>query len=96
MKRFWLTVWCLFAAATLAAKVTTFDNFEYQGRPLLLPDVQKYQPGEGAFALPAKFTVAFPKGEEIVLEQLADELKRFPGVTASAAYGLLLVLLGAG
>ena len=87
MKRFLFTVWCLFAAATLAAKVTTFDNFEYKGRPLLLPDVQKYQAGEGAFAIPAKFTVAFPKGEDIVLEQLADELKRFPGVTASAAEG---------
>ena len=83
MKRL-LWLGCLFLTLLLSA-ARPFDNFEYLGRPLQLPDVQKYQAAEGVFAIPEKFTVASPESESIILEQLADELKRFPWVNAAAA-----------
>ena len=83
MKKLMLLV-LLSAAALLSAGVTTFDNFRKGDRPLLIPEVQSYQAGKGVLQLPAKFTVAFPAGEEIILEQLAGELKRFPGIAVTA------------
>ena len=71
------------AALSLRAAVLTFDNYRKNGQPLLIPEVQSYKAENGLLPLPAKFTVAFPKGEEIILEQLTDELKRFPGVAVS-------------
>ncbi len=70
------------AAATSQAEITTFANFERNGIPVLIPEVQKYQAGEGAFRLPDTLTVSVPTGEELIVEQLSDELKRF-GQTAA-------------
>ena len=82
MKKFSVSVLLLVAAAWAQAAVLTFDNYVKEGRPLLIPEVHSYQAREGTLKLPDKFTVSFPKGEEIVLEQLAEELKRFPGIAA--------------
>ena len=64
------------AAATLAAEVMTFANFERNGIPVLIPEVQKYQSTPDLFKLPDRLTVAVPQGEELIAEQLADEIKR--------------------
>ena len=72
------------AATVLTAEVMTFANFEKNGVPVLIPAVQKYESREGIFHLPNTLTVALPAGEELVLEQLAQELRRF-GKTAAAA-----------
>ena len=63
----------LFAAAltvtvVLSAAVRDFQNFQRDGKPVLIPAVQKYEPAGGAFALPATLTVSVPAGEETVLE----------------------------
>ena len=83
MKKFSVLVLLFAAAAWLQAAVLTFDNYVKDGRPLLIPEVHSYQAREGTLKLPDKFTVSFPKGEDIVLEQLAEELKRFPGVAVA-------------
>lgn len=70
-----LTFAVLFPA--LHAKVTPILNFERDGKPVLIPGVQEYRPGTGAFKMPDKFIVSLPKGEEMVLEQLEGDLKRF-------------------
>ena len=75
----------LLSAALFAGGARTFGNFERNGVPVLVPQVQKYAPGQGAFKLPEKFTVAVPAGEELIVEQLGDALKRFPGVKVEAA-----------
>ncbi len=80
---FFIAVCCY--AATLSAAVMPFSNFERDGRPVLVPGVQNYRSEAGSFALPRKFTVSVPAGEEIILEQLGTDLKRFPGIEASAA-----------
>ena len=83
--------WCfLFAALVIsgvlsAGGVRTFDNFGRNGIPVLVPQVQKYEPGEGAFKLPETLTVAVPAGEALIVEQLGDALKRFPAVKVEAA-----------
>ena len=75
----------LSAAAVLSqAAVLTFDNCTKGGRPLLIPEVHSYRAREGKLKLPEKFTVAFPRSEDIILEQLTGELKRFPAVAVSA------------
>ena len=73
----------MLGAAVAAAEVTTFANFERDGVPVLIPEVQKYEARDGVFALPETLTVAVPAGEELIVEQLAQELKRF-GKTAEA------------
>ena len=79
-----LVLMLLSAAAVLAqAAVQTFDNYRKNGQPLLIPEVQSYKAEKGVLPLPAKFTVAFPESEDIILEQLTAELKRFPGVAAA-------------
>ena len=62
------------AALSLRAAVQTFDNYRKNGQPLLIPEVQSYKAEKGLLPLPAKFTVAFPAGEDIILEQLTAEL----------------------
>ena len=72
----------LCAAVSLSAKVLTFDNFERNGAPVLIPQVREYRADDGAFKLPKVLTVALPAGEELIAEQLDAELKRF-GVKAA-------------
>lgn len=80
--------WLLFAAfaasLALSAKVTAVRAYEQNGRPLLIPAVQKYESSAGAFKFPAKLKVSVPAGEGIILEQLGSGLARF-GVAVEAA-----------
>lgn len=88
MKKMCCLLAALFAAAGLSAgSVRTIGNFERNGVPVLVPQVQKYVPGQEAFKLPEKFTVAVPAGEELIVEQLGDALKRFSDVKVEAASG---------
>ena len=85
MKKYLSAIVVLFLAASVGASgVMTFVNFERDGVPVLIPEVQKYEAAEGAFPLPDTLGVAIPAGEELIVEQLADDLKRF-GKTAAAA-----------
>ena len=83
MKRLIPIFAALLAAATLRAEITTFANFERNGVPVLIPEVQKYEARGGAFHLPDRLEVSVPAGEELIVEELAGELKRF-GKTAEA------------
>ena len=83
MKRLIPIFAALLAATTLRAEVTTFANFERNGVPVLIPEVQKYEAREGAFPLPDMLKVAVPAGEELIVEQTAEAVKRF-GKTAEA------------
>ncbi len=76
-------VLALSAAASLSAAVLDFQNFERDGKPVLIPEVQKYEAADGVCKLPSKLTVSVPAGEKLILEQLDGELKRF-GVSAVA------------
>ena len=72
----------MFAFATaLQAAVMPFAEFMRDGKPVLVPGVQKYESGfEVAedFTLPPVLTVSVPAGEEIIIELLAEALQRFP------------------
>ena len=70
----------LSCALTLAAEVVPISNFRAGDRPMLVPRVQQYRAETGALKLPELLTVSVPDGEELIAEQLADALKRFPGV----------------
>lgn len=83
MKKTFSLLVLLFAAAVLRAEITTFANFERNGAPVLIPEAQKYEAKGGAFPLPDTLTVSVPAGEELIVEQLADGVKRF-GKTAEA------------
>ena len=63
--------------------VLDFQNCERDGQPVLIPAVREYAAAEGTFALPKQLAVTLPAGEELILEQLNKDLKRF-GVTAAA------------
>ena len=76
------------AAAALAAEVMTFANFERNGLPVLIPEVQKYEAREGVFPLSETLTVAVPPGEELIVEQLSADLKRFGRTAAVSADGV--------
>ena len=81
----WIAAALCLGAATLSASVRPFELYEYaDGRPILIPEVQNYRADAGTLKLPAAFTVALPEGEELVLEQLAGELKRFPEVKVTS------------
>ena len=82
MKRLIPVFAALLAAVALRAEVATFANFERNGVPVLIPEVQKYEARTGVFALPDKLTVAVPAGEELIVEELADDMKRFGGTAA--------------
>ena len=85
MKKFFAGLYLLALGAALAAtEVAVIDNFRRGNEPVLIPGVQKYRPAAGVVALPDTLTVAVPAGEELIVEQLAGEMKRFGG-TAEAA-----------
>ncbi|MBQ6352201.1 MAG: beta-N-acetylhexosaminidase, partial [Lentisphaeria bacterium] len=77
----------LLTAAILSAEVMPFANFTKNDVPVLVPAVRKYDARSGVFALPDTLSVALPRGEELVLEQLAAELKRFGRSAAAATEG---------
>ena len=83
MKKLFTVIFALALGAASAAGVVRIDNFGTADAPVLIPGVQKYEAREGAFPLPDTLTVAVPEGEELIVEQLADEVKRF-GKTAEA------------
>ena len=75
-------------AALLQAAVTPFSYYTRpDGTPLLIPQVREYKLGEGVLKFPAEVTVSVPKGEELIVEEIADELKRFPAIKVSAKDG---------
>ena len=75
----------LIGAAALQAAVMPFSYYtRSDGRPLLIPEVREYRSGEGVLKFPAAVTVSVPAGEELIIEQLAAELKRFSEVKVSA------------
>ena len=81
MKRTTLLSACaaaLFAAAELGA--LPIDNrVNPDGTPVLIPAVQKYQPGRGTLALPAEFTYSAPAAADNEAGVLAELVKRrFP------------------
>ena len=89
-----LTVTMLLAASLLfgetnesnngsAKKVFPVSNFTRDSVPMLVPRVQKYAAASGVFKFD-RLTVAVPDGEELIVEQLAESLKRFPNVTVAA------------
>ena len=59
------------------AVVAPVLNYERDGRPVLVPEVREYKAESGVCKLPAKLTVAVPAGEELIIEELGAELKRF-------------------
>ena len=73
-----------FISAVAAAEVIQIENFAHSHTPVLIPAVQKHVPYLGVVELPDVLTVSVPKGEELIVEQLAGEMKRF-GRTAKAA-----------
>jgi len=77
MKHFLTFIAASVAVLTLRAEVMTFADFERNGVPVLIPEVQKYEARNGTFPLPDTLTVSVPAGEELIVEQLANELKRF-------------------
>ena len=80
------SIWCILllgAAVSLAAAVMDFQNCERDGKPVLIPAVHEYKAADGVLKLPKKFTVSVPAGEELILEQLSKDLKRF-GITVAA------------
>ena len=83
-RKFFAVIPALLFTIALGAAVAPILNFERDGKPVLIPDVQKFRSESGKFRLPGKFTVALPEGEETVLEQLGRELKRF-GTTVEPA-----------
>ena len=83
MKKYLSAIVALFLAASVwASGVMTFANFERSGVPVLIPEAQKYDARDGVFPLPDTLTVTVPDGEELIVEQLADDLKHF-GKTAT-------------
>ena len=88
MKKSFITAACLLCAAVLQAAVTPFSYYtRSDGTPLLIPQVREYKAGEGSVKIPAAATVAVPKGEELIIEEIAAELKRFPEIKVSAKDG---------
>ena len=79
-KCFLAALWIAAALSPVAAQLSVFDNYTREGRPLLIPEVREYHAAEGIFRLPAEFTVSVPAGEELILEQLSGDLKRFGAV----------------
>ena len=77
---------CIAAAALAAISVSAAApilNYERAGRPVLIPEVKAYKAETGVCKLPERLTVAVPEGEELIIEELSAELKRF-GNSAAA------------
>lgn len=83
MLRLFAAVAVLSAALALDAAIMPFRNLKKNGQPVLIPSVRSYRAEAGGFALPQKLTVTVPAGEELIIEQLDGELRRF-GATAEA------------
>ena len=65
-------------ALPLSATVVPFACYSRpDGRPLLIPEVREYRAAAGVVRFPAELAVAVPAGEELVVEEIAEELKRF-------------------
>ena len=88
MKRTLLPAAFFACVLTLSAAVTPFSYYTRpDGTPLLIPQVREYKPGEGSVKFPAEVTVSVPKGEELIVEEIAAECKRFPEIKVSAKEG---------
>ena len=71
----------VFVTAMLQATVMPFAEFMRDGKPVLVPGVQKYEAGfelAEDFTLPQLLTVSVPAGEELIVELLTESLQRFP------------------
>ena len=65
MKKMCFLLAALFVAAGLfAGSVRTFDNFGRGGVPVLVPRVQKYEPGEGVDSFAYRTTPTDPRDED--------------------------------
>ena len=71
------------AAPVVSSAVSPILNYERDGRPVLVPEVKEYQAGTGLCKLPERLTVAVPAGEELIVEELAAELKRFGAIAVA-------------
>ena len=69
-------------SADFPATVIPVGNTRLNGQPVLVPDVQQIKQTGGSFKIPKKVTVAVPDSETLIVEQLANALKRF-GITVS-------------
>ncbi len=77
----------LLGVSTIAGAAAISNFTGGNGYPLLIPGVQKFTPENGSFRLPERFTILAPEGEKLVVEQISDELKRFPEVRAERVTG---------
>ena len=85
MKRTLAFAALLFCAALVQAAVTPFSYYTRpDGTPLLIPQVREYKAGEGISRFPAAVTVSVPKDEELIVEEIAAELARFPEIKVAA------------
>ena len=64
-------------AAAVASAVEPILNYERDGRPVLVPEVREYKAESGVCKLPERLSVSVPEGEELIVEELTAELKRF-------------------
>ena len=72
-------------AVSVRAAVTPYSYYSRpDGTPLLIPAVREYKAGEGSVKFPAAVTVSVPKGEELIVEEIAAELERFPEIKVAA------------
>lgn len=69
-------------SADFPATVIPVGNTRLNGQPVLVPDVQQLEKTSGSFKIPQKVTIAVPDSESLIVEQLANALKRF-GITVS-------------
>ena len=69
-------------SADFPATVIPVGNTRLNGQPVLVPEVQQIKQTGGSFKIPKKVTVAVPDSESLIVEQLANALKRF-GITVS-------------
>ena len=64
-------------SADFPATVLPVENTWLNGKPMLVPEVQQIKQTGGRFKFPKSVTVAVPDSEMIIVEQLANALKRF-------------------
>ena len=85
MKRSIIPAALIGCVALVQAAVTPFEYYPWSdGSPLLIPQVREYKAVAGSLKFPAAVTVSVPEGEELIVEQIADEFKRFPGIEVAA------------
>ncbi|MCR5381213.1 MAG: beta-N-acetylhexosaminidase [Lentisphaeria bacterium] len=64
-------------SADFPATVIPVENTRLNGQLVLVPEVQKLEKTDGCFMMPKNVTVAVPDSESLIVEQLANALKRF-------------------